>query len=162
MILPRPSPQSSAVPVPVPIYVELVPLISINCGLYLSMQLKLKSQETDRGRELGAGSWLACVWHYFYIYWLFCCFVEGSWDRVHQVIGQAHTILHEKGIVRIHTDIRVGTRWVCFFLIFFILCSLLILSCVIHFSLLTVYIRTDKVQSFEDKVTKVQQILGKK
>lgn len=39
---------------------------------------------------------------------------------------------------------------------------LLILSCIIHFSLLTVYIRTDKVQSFEDKVTKVQQILGKK
>ncbi|CAI7674076.1 unnamed protein product [Penicillium discolor] len=57
--------------------------------------------------------------------------LEGSWDRVHQVIGQAHTILHQKGIVRIHTDIRVGTR-------------------------------TDKVQSFEDKVTKVQQILGKK
>ncbi|KAJ5164618.1 Protein of unknown function DUF77 [Penicillium coprophilum] len=56
--------------------------------------------------------------------------VEGSWDRVHQVIGQAHTILHQKGIVRIHTDIRVGSR-------------------------------TDKVQSFEDKVTKVHQILGK-
>ncbi|KAJ5189712.1 Protein of unknown function DUF77 [Penicillium cf. griseofulvum] len=35
--------------------------------------------------------------------------VEGSWDQVHQVIGQAHTILHQKGIVRIHTDIRVGT-----------------------------------------------------
>lgn len=89
----------------------------------------------------------------------FVFFIEGSWDRVHQVIGQAHTILHQKGIVRIHTDIRVGTRWVCFF---FVLCPLLILSCVIHFSLLTVYIRTDKVQSFEDKVTKVQQILGKK
>ncbi|KGO63465.1 Protein of unknown function DUF77 [Penicillium expansum] len=36
--------------------------------------------------------------------------LEGSWDRVHQVIGQAHTILHQQGIVRIHTDIRVGTR----------------------------------------------------
>ncbi|CAI7658828.1 Cell wall biogenesis protein Ecm15 [Penicillium freii] len=57
--------------------------------------------------------------------------LEGSWDQVHQVIGQAHTILHQKGVVRIHTDIRVGSR-------------------------------TDKVQSFEDKVTKVQQILGKK
>lgn len=43
-----------------------------------------------------------------------------------------------------------------------ILCSLLILSCVIHFFLLIVHIRTDKVQSFEDKVTKVQEILGKK
>ncbi|KAJ5927379.1 hypothetical protein N7516_009152 [Penicillium verrucosum] len=57
--------------------------------------------------------------------------LEGSWDRVHQVIGQAHTIIHQKGVVRIHTDVRVGTR-------------------------------TDKVQSFEDKVTKVQEILGKK
>ncbi|KAL4950756.1 YkoF-like protein [Aspergillus filifer] len=54
--------------------------------------------------------------------------LEGSWDRVHQVIGQAHTILHEQGIVRIQTDIRVGSR-------------------------------TDKVQSFEDKVNKVQQLL---
>ncbi|KAL4791660.1 hypothetical protein BDV19DRAFT_290761 [Aspergillus venezuelensis] len=53
---------------------------------------------------------------------------EGSWDRVHQVIGQAHTILHEQGIVRIQTDIRVGSR-------------------------------TDKVQSFEDKVNKVQELL---
>ncbi|KAJ6128442.1 Cell wall biogenesis protein Ecm15 [Penicillium samsonianum] len=56
--------------------------------------------------------------------------LEGSWDRVHQVIGQAHTLLHQKGIVRIHTDIRVGSR-------------------------------TDKMQSFEDKVAKVQQLLGK-
>ncbi|CDM35510.1 hypothetical protein DTO013E5_8012 [Penicillium roqueforti] len=56
--------------------------------------------------------------------------LEGPWDRVSQVIGQAHTILHQKGIVRIHTDIRVGSR-------------------------------TDKVQSFEDKVTKVQQLLKK-
>ncbi|KAJ5755417.1 hypothetical protein N7533_004960 [Penicillium manginii] len=35
---------------------------------------------------------------------------EGSWDRVHQVIGQAHTLLHQQGIVRIQTDIRVGSR----------------------------------------------------
>jgi hypothetical protein len=26
------------------------------------------------------------------------------------LIGQAHTMLHEKGIVRIQTDIRVGSR----------------------------------------------------
>jgi hypothetical protein len=26
------------------------------------------------------------------------------------LIGQAHTLLHEKGIVRIQTDIRVGSR----------------------------------------------------
>ncbi|PLN86317.1 DUF77-domain-containing protein [Aspergillus taichungensis] len=36
--------------------------------------------------------------------------IEGSWDRVLQVIGQAHTILHQQGIVRIQTDIRVGSR----------------------------------------------------
>ena len=26
------------------------------------------------------------------------------------VIGQAHTMLHEKGVIRIQTDIRVGSR----------------------------------------------------
>ncbi|OJJ64262.1 hypothetical protein ASPSYDRAFT_141212 [Aspergillus sydowii CBS 593.65] len=54
--------------------------------------------------------------------------LEGPWDKVHQVIGQAHTILHEQGVVRIQTDVRVGTR-------------------------------TDKVQSAEDKVNKVHQLL---
>ncbi|KAJ5693193.1 cell wall biogenesis protein Ecm15 [Penicillium macrosclerotiorum] len=54
---------------------------------------------------------------------------EGPWDRVHQVIGQAHTLLHQQGIVRIQTDIRVGSR-------------------------------TDKEQSFEDKVNKVRQLLS--
>jgi hypothetical protein len=41
---------------------------------------------------------------------LTCIQSEGPWDRVHQVIGQAHTILHQQGIVRIQTDIRVGSR----------------------------------------------------
>ncbi|KAK4948080.1 UPF0045 protein M15 [Elasticomyces elasticus] len=36
--------------------------------------------------------------------------VEGSWDDVTRLIGQAHSILHEKGIVRIQTDIRIGSR----------------------------------------------------
>ncbi|KAJ5126095.1 hypothetical protein N7526_008272 [Penicillium atrosanguineum] len=36
--------------------------------------------------------------------------LEGSWDRVHQVIGQAHTLLHQQGVVRVQTDIRVGSR----------------------------------------------------
>jgi uncharacterized protein YqgV (UPF0045/DUF77 family) len=27
-----------------------------------------------------------------------------------KLIGQAHTMLHEKGILRIQTDIRVGSR----------------------------------------------------
>lgn len=35
---------------------------------------------------------------------------EGSWDEVMKVIGQAHVMLHEKGVVRIQTDIRVGSR----------------------------------------------------
>ncbi|KAF2104138.1 hypothetical protein NA57DRAFT_70351 [Rhizodiscina lignyota] len=36
--------------------------------------------------------------------------IEGSWDDVMKAIGQAHTLLHEKGIIRIQSDIRVGTR----------------------------------------------------
>ena len=55
---------------------------------------------------------------------------EGSWDEVMRVIGQAHVMLHEKGIVRIQTDIRVGSR-------------------------------TDKKQSFGDKVTAVNDLLAK-
>lgn len=35
---------------------------------------------------------------------------EGSWDEVMHIIGQAHTLLHGQGVVRIQTDIRVGTR----------------------------------------------------
>ncbi|CAD6569983.1 MAG: hypothetical protein ASARMPRED_003345 [Alectoria sarmentosa] len=34
----------------------------------------------------------------------------GSWDDVMRLIGQAHFMLHKKGIVRIQTDIRVGSR----------------------------------------------------
>ncbi|KAJ9645702.1 UPF0045 protein M15 [Coniosporium apollinis] len=36
--------------------------------------------------------------------------VEGSWDEVMKVIGQAHAMLHANGVVRIQSDIRVGTR----------------------------------------------------
>ncbi|KAI5848409.1 hypothetical protein BZA05DRAFT_404030 [Tricharina praecox] len=36
--------------------------------------------------------------------------VEGSWEEVFKVIGQAHGMLHDQGIVRVHTDIRVGSR----------------------------------------------------
>ncbi|KAF5859240.1 hypothetical protein ETB97_003145 [Aspergillus alliaceus] len=38
--------------------------------------------------------------------------LEGPWDKVHQVIGQAHTLLHQQGVVRIQTDVRVGSRFV--------------------------------------------------
>ncbi|QMW28588.1 hypothetical protein G4B84_003877 [Aspergillus flavus NRRL3357] len=81
-----------------------------------------------------------CVWHV-------CS--EGPWDKVHQVIGQAHTVLHQQGIVRIQTDVRVGSRLVSF----------LFLSRV--FGADVGWDRTDKEQSFEDKVNKVRQLLGK-
>ena len=53
---------------------------------------------------------------------------EGSWDDVMRLIGQCHSMLHQNGVVRIQSDIRIGTR-------------------------------TDKKQSFEDKVAKVQALL---
>ncbi|KAK5045772.1 hypothetical protein LTR84_008865 [Exophiala bonariae] len=36
--------------------------------------------------------------------------VEGSWDEVTRVIGQAHALLHGNGVVRIQSDIRIGSR----------------------------------------------------
>ncbi|KKY19702.1 putative cell wall biogenesis protein [Diplodia seriata] len=55
--------------------------------------------------------------------------LEGSWDDVMRVIGQAHALLHQSGVVRIQSDIRVGSR-------------------------------TDKKQSFEDKVAAVEKLLA--
>lgn len=36
--------------------------------------------------------------------------VEGTWTECMNVIGQAHAMLHKNGVVRIQSDIRVGTR----------------------------------------------------
>ncbi|KAF1985479.1 hypothetical protein K402DRAFT_405273 [Aulographum hederae CBS 113979] len=36
--------------------------------------------------------------------------LEGSWDEVMKTIGQAHSMLHGNGVVRIQSDIRVGSR----------------------------------------------------
>ncbi|CAX43140.1 cell wall biogenesis protein, putative [Candida dubliniensis CD36] len=37
--------------------------------------------------------------------------IAGPWDQVMDLIGQMHQLLHEKqGVVRIQSDIRVGTR----------------------------------------------------
>jgi len=36
--------------------------------------------------------------------------LEGSWDEVMKVMGQAHTMLHNQGVTRIQTDIRIGSR----------------------------------------------------
>lgn len=37
--------------------------------------------------------------------------LEGPWDQVSRVIGYAHTLIHQEGIPRIQTDIRMTTRW---------------------------------------------------
>ncbi|KAF5104212.1 hypothetical protein DV451_000820 [Geotrichum candidum] len=36
--------------------------------------------------------------------------IEGPWDEVMGVLGRAHEVVHEMGVVRIQSDIRVGTR----------------------------------------------------
>lgn len=56
--------------------------------------------------------------------------VEGSWDDVMKVIGQAHSLVHAQGVLRVQSSMRVGTR-------------------------------TDKKQTAEDKVKRVQDILSK-
>ncbi|KAI0378737.1 hypothetical protein F5Y04DRAFT_272437 [Hypomontagnella monticulosa] len=56
--------------------------------------------------------------------------VEGSWDEVMRVIGQAHSVVHSKGVVRVQSSMRVGTR-------------------------------TDKKQTAQDKVKRVEDILAK-
>jgi len=38
--------------------------------------------------------------------------IEGSWDDVLRLIGRAHTLVHQGGVLRVQTDIRVGTRCV--------------------------------------------------
>ncbi|KAH7329118.1 putative cell wall biogenesis protein Ecm15 [Stachybotrys elegans] len=57
--------------------------------------------------------------------------VEGSWDDVMAVIGKAHAVVHERGVVRVQSSMRVGTR-------------------------------TDKKQTAEDKVRRVQDLLAEK
>ncbi|QKX59420.1 uncharacterized protein TRUGW13939_06554 [Talaromyces rugulosus] len=36
--------------------------------------------------------------------------LEGPWDMVHQVIGWAHSLVHQQGTARIQTDVRIQTR----------------------------------------------------
>lgn len=94
--------------------------------------------------------------------------LEGPWDRVHEVIGQAHTLLHQQGVVRIQTDIRVGSRYVfAYFAYFWVLFLAIGVCCtceMIRQHLLITGLmecRTDKVQTSEDKVNKVRELLGK-
>ena len=73
--------------------------------------------------------------------------VEGSWDAVMRLIGQAHSMLHKKGIVRIQTDIRVGSRY-------------RFLNRALHFYKELTGHRTDKKQKFSEKVAAVNDILA--
>lgn len=43
---------------------------------------------------------------------------EGPWNEVLTVIGKAHSYLHGKGMARVHSDIRVGSRYGSFLLRF--------------------------------------------
>ncbi len=36
--------------------------------------------------------------------------VEGEWDQVFAAIRRCHEKLHEMGVPRIHTDVKLGTR----------------------------------------------------
>jgi len=36
--------------------------------------------------------------------------LEGEWDAVMAAVKRCHELLHEMGVPRIHTEIRVGTR----------------------------------------------------
>ncbi|KAK9448682.1 YkoF-like protein [Limtongia smithiae] len=36
--------------------------------------------------------------------------VEGPWDKVMELIGKAHELIHSLGVSRVQSDIRVGTR----------------------------------------------------
>lgn len=36
--------------------------------------------------------------------------IAGPWSEVMELIGKFHEALHESGVVRIQSDIRVGTR----------------------------------------------------
>ena len=40
------------------------------------------------------------------------CFAEGSWTDVMTVVGKAHAVVHQKGVVRVQSSMRVGTRYV--------------------------------------------------
>jgi uncharacterized protein YqgV (UPF0045/DUF77 family) len=64
-----------------------------------------------------------------------------------RLIGQAHTLVHQGGVARVQTDIRVGTRYVLLDLKFG------------KNNYLFGNNRTDKKQHFSEKVTKVQSLL---
>jgi len=54
--------------------------------------------------------------------------VEGSWDEVMTAIGKAHAVVHQRGVARVQSSMRVGSR-------------------------------TDKTQTAEEKVKRVEALL---
>lgn len=78
--------------------------------------------------------------------------VEGSWEDVFRVIGQAHSLVHQLGVVRIQTSMRVGTRY-GFFSLFYLFIYFYVAD---HYDLT----RTDKKQSAADKVKRVEDLLN--
>lgn len=36
--------------------------------------------------------------------------LEGEWDAITGAVKRCHELLHEQGVPRIHTEIRIGTR----------------------------------------------------
>ncbi|KAK7430009.1 UPF0045 protein M15 [Neonectria magnoliae] len=55
-------------------------------------------------------------------------FAEGQWDEVMAAVGKAHAVVHQRGVVRVQSSMRVGSR-------------------------------TDKKQTAEDKVKRVEGLL---
>lgn len=39
---------------------------------------------------------------------------EGPWDKVMEAVGKAHAVVHRRGVVRIQSSMRVGSRWVLY------------------------------------------------
>ncbi|RCI15971.1 hypothetical protein L249_2192 [Ophiocordyceps polyrhachis-furcata BCC 54312] len=72
----------------------------------------------------------------------------GSWDQVMTVIGKAHTIVHQRGVVRVQSSIRAGSRFVIF-------------SASLGTLILTdgIMSRTDKSQTAGEKVERVERLL---
>lgn len=64
-----------------------------------------------------------------------------------RLIGQAHTLVHQNKVLRIQSDIRVGTRYLLF-------------PTPNNVHMAHTSLRTDKVQHFSEKVSKVESLLA--
>jgi uncharacterized protein YqgV (UPF0045/DUF77 family) len=89
---------------------------------------------------------------------------EGPWDQVAQVIGWAHSLIHQQGITRIQTDIRISTRYVKIIEQGFVNIRFRAPRKEVYWpvwiSKLMHDYRTDKVQPMEGNVASVERILA--